>query len=61
MTEENTAAKMNSTETIPFRCTICGKLIARFYPETIPGVIYATCRVGHKIKVRKEDLLPKAV
>ena len=48
-------------KTIPFRCTVCGKLIACYYPETIPGVIYATCRNGHKIKIRKDDFLREAV
>lgn len=34
----------------PLRCSICGKPVACCYPETVPGVIFATCRSGHKIK-----------
>ena len=54
-------AKATRIDMIPLRCTLCGKPIACCYPESIPGVIFATCRNGHKIKIRKEDCLRKAV
>ncbi len=53
--------KNQHNEIIPARCSICGKPIACCYPETVPGMIFATCRSGHKIKIRKEDFPRKAV
>lgn len=48
-------------EMIPLHCSVCGKMIAYYYPETIPGIIFATCRDGHKIKIRKDNFLREAV
>ena len=42
-------------------CSICGKPIAFCYPETIPGIIHATCSSGHKIRLRKEALPRKSI
>ena len=55
------AANTARNDLIPLRCSICGKPIACCYPESVPGIIFATCRNGHKIKIRKEDFLRKAV
>ena len=53
--------KTARNEMIPLRCTVCGKTIVCCYPEAYPDIINATCSSGHKIKIRKEDFLRKAV
>ena len=48
-------------KTVLHRCTVCGKVITCYYPNTLPGFVLARCSNGHKIKIRKEDFLRKAV
>ena len=55
------ARAIDTTRMIPLRCTVCGKTIICCYPEAYPDTINATCSSGHKIKIRKEDFLRKAV
>ena len=41
------------------RCRLCGKPIAMIYPEIAPGLRYARCQYGHKIRLEKEENLQK--
>ena len=46
---------------IPIRCSVCGKKLLNVYPDTLPGVIFATCQGGHKISFRTGAPSRKAV
>lgn len=52
-------------ESIPekdqIRCSVCGKPLLNVYPNTLPGIIFATCLSGHKIRYGSEVPARKAV
>ncbi len=37
------------------RCPLCGRIITTIYPEIAPGLRYAHCQHGHKIRLQTED------
>lgn len=37
------------------RCPLCGRMITTIYPEIAPGLRYAHCQHGHKIRLQTED------
>ena len=39
----------------PNCCPLCGRIITTMYPEIAPGIRYARCQYGHKIRLEKED------
>ena len=41
---------------LPARCSVCGRPFLNVYPNTLPGMVFATCRCGHKTSYRTEDL-----
>ncbi len=44
-----------SAENITDRCPLCGRPIALLYPEIKPGLRYAHCQHGHKIRLQQES------
>ena len=40
---------------LPNCCPLCGRLITTIYPEIAPGLRYAHCQYGHKIRLEKEN------
>ena len=56
----NYYAKHN-TEKDQIRCSVCGKPLLNVYPNTLPGIIFATCLSGHKIRYGSEAPARKAV
>ena len=44
-----------SAETPAEKCPLCGRPITLLYPEIRPGVRYAHCQHGHKIRLRTEN------
>ena len=61
---ENTTVETVAGKTpvlIPIRCSVCGRPLLNVYPNTIPGVIFATCREGHKTSYRAGESARKAV
>ena len=53
--------KTQASEKLPIRCSVCGKKLLNIYPDTLPGVIFATCQGGHKISFRTGTPSRKAV
>ena len=51
----------NPPAMIPIRCSVCGKPFLNLYKNTMPGMIFATCRSGHKTSYRVSELSRKAV
>jgi hypothetical protein len=51
----------NIPVTNPIRCSVCGKPLLNVYPNTLPGIIFATCLSGHKIRYGSEVPARKAV
>ncbi len=37
---------------LPLRCSVCGKKFLDIYPNTLPGIVFATCCSGHKTSYR---------
>ena len=48
-------AAVTPEDRFPNRCPLCGRMITALYPEIAPGVRYARCQYGHKIRLEKED------
>ena len=46
---------------IPVRCSICGQKFLNLYPNSLPGIVFATCLNGHKTSYRTEGITRKAV
>lgn len=38
----------------PARCPLCGRPITLLYPEICPGIRYAHCQHGHKVRLQQE-------
>ena len=45
----------------PIRCSVCGKHFLQVYPNSMPGIIFATCLSGHKTSYPAEGPARKAV
>ena len=52
---------LNTREILPLRCSVCGKPFLNVYANTLPGMIFATCRSGHKTSYRVNEGTRKAV
>lgn len=39
----------------PNCCPLCGRLITTVYPEISPGIRYARCQHGHKVRLQQEN------
>ena len=59
---ENTNAKTTAAREnrqVPARCSVCGKQFLNIYPNTLPGMVFATCKNGHKTSYRTADLITR--
>lgn len=56
-----TAKVLSNPAYFPVRCSVCGKKLLNLYPNTLPGVVFATCCSGHKTSYRIGDPSRKAV
>ena len=45
---------------VPIRCSVCGEKFLTLYQDTMPGIVFATCRVGHKTSYRVRESSGKA-
>jgi len=55
------AKAAENTGIFPICCSVCGKHFLQVYPNSIPGVIYATCLSGHKTSYSASGPARKAV